>query len=632
MSKVPPVPPSEDKLGFTRQRMVGWFDPEQLAATAMKVVLSGVFGTYSDKRELQAALGAPRVWDYSKTRNEIWIDYVADLADGWDSTYTMAYLLSRPELRLPGAHLRQGRDGAPRPGTLARDKTQQRDALPRGRILIMGGDEVYPTPTRDEYRNRLEGPYRAALPHLDRNNPHLFAIPGNHDWYDGLTSFTRLFCQRRWIGAWKTRQNRSYFALKLPAGWWLWGTDLQFEADIDHPQLQYFTNVARKCMSAHERIILCTASPSWVDVGYGDKAAYGNLSYFERSVIHENGRTLAATITGDLHHYSRYEGSDRHQQKITAGGGGAYLYPTHRLPEKLSLPRGDTPKGTDPASEKEEYPRKQVFPDVPTSQRLAQSVFAFPYRNWKFGVMLAVLYLLYAWLIQSASKWLGGTSLVDLLARSEPPVSLGEGLLAFIRALAHAPASVVFTMVIIVGLTLFAKAEQHDAGWRRFARLVGAIHGVAHVLLCFGLIWLCAVLNLRVLPGPQGTADHPLQVILFMIEMMGFGWLAGGGLMGTYLYTSHKWLGMHANELFSARVIEDYKNFLRMHIAPDGALTIYPIGVERVCKSWRLASDRPPGSTWFEPADGVPVEQRARLIEEPVQVKVAAQVAKRVNA
>ena len=63
--------------------------------------------------------------------------------------------------------------------------------------------------------------------------PEVFALPGNHDWYDSLVSFTRLFCSQRWFQGWRTRQRRSYFALKLPGRWWLVATDFQLGSDID---------------------------------------------------------------------------------------------------------------------------------------------------------------------------------------------------------------------------------------------------------------------------------------------------------------------------------------------------------------------------------------------------------------
>ena len=40
-------------------------------------------------------------------------------------------------------------------------------------------------------------------------------------------------------------------------------------------------------------------------------------------------------------------------------------------------------------------------------------------------------------------------------------------------------------------------------------------------------------------------------------------------------------------QAFSALRIQDYKNFLRLHIARDGSLTIYPVKIERVPRRWR---------------------------------------------
>ena len=43
---------------------------------------------------------------------------------------------------------------------------------------------------------------------------------------------------------------------------------------------------------------------------------------------------------------------------------------------------------------------------------------------------------------------------------------------------------------------------------------------------------------------------------------------------------------VNVNELFAGQGIEDAKSFLRMHIAADGTLTVYPIGVDRICRQW----------------------------------------------
>lgn len=81
-----PETPREERpelLGFRRRPMVAWFDPRQLTDTAVRAGLSLVFGAYADKRELQAALKGPSVYDEFSGRDELWIDYVADLGDGY---------------------------------------------------------------------------------------------------------------------------------------------------------------------------------------------------------------------------------------------------------------------------------------------------------------------------------------------------------------------------------------------------------------------------------------------------------------------------------------------------------------------------------------------------------------------
>jgi hypothetical protein len=235
-------------LDFQRQKMVDWFSPSQLAKTGVQAVVSSIFGNYADKREIQAALSndeqSLKPYDFSD-KKEIWVDYVSDLGSGWNSTYSIAYLLGRKNLSVKGFR-------------------EQDYNLKRGNLLIMGGDEVYPVATPEEYKNRLVGPYRSSLSSVIDSGeaPTLFAIPGNHDWYDGLSSFMKLFCQQRWMGGWQTKQKRSYFAINLPGDWWLWGIDIQLSADIDKPQLDYFD---RMCSLAkkNDNIILCTAEPAW---------------------------------------------------------------------------------------------------------------------------------------------------------------------------------------------------------------------------------------------------------------------------------------------------------------------------------------------------------------------------------
>lgn len=134
--------------------MVHWFSPIVLLKTAKKVMDSTLFGQYADRRLVHAALDSPINEKTlikescggeegicgQKDQSEIWVDYVADLGDGFDSTYAIAYLIGQKNLQI--------NDGP---------------ELPRADCLIMGGDQVYPDASREEYKIRMQRSYRAAF-------------------------------------------------------------------------------------------------------------------------------------------------------------------------------------------------------------------------------------------------------------------------------------------------------------------------------------------------------------------------------------------------------------------------------------------------------------------------------------
>ena len=70
---------------------------------------------------------------------------------------------------------------------------------------------------------------------------------------------------------------------------------------------------------------------------------------------------------------------------------------------------------------------------------------------------------------------------------------------------------------------------------------------------------------------------------------------------------------------FSAQSIDDRKGFVRLRIEPDGRLVVYPVGVEKVVRRWRIGAgsptDKPPRR--LLPVGGLPT---AQLIEEPVVI------------
>lgn len=586
-------PASEEELGFKRREMVDWFDPGQLAKTGVKVLLSAILGAYADKREMQAALHPPDeeeqlVFDYS-ARQEIWMDFIADMGDGWDSTYTIAWLAAQEKLKPEGCD----------------------SHTERGRILILGGDEVYPTAKREEYQDRFIGPYQSAMPRVDGEDPpDLFAIPGNHDWYDGLTSFLRLFCQERKIGDWRTRQNKSYFAIKLPHNWWIWGIDIQFEADIDKPQIEYFERVAQEHMKDGDRIILVNAQPSWVSAEE-NPTGYGNLDFFVRQTILKHKGRAPVMLTGDLHHYCRYEAEETGRQYITAGGGGAYLYATHRMPDTISLTEGERTLTCK---------RKGEFPYIKDSRRLRSGVLLFPFKSWKFSALLAFLYTFFAWLIQSTTR-MEDKSFMDQIKSFSilSAADISSVLYYFLNAIKHSPSIVVFIVVLVFGLKAFSDARSEAGKW-----IVGILHAATHVSLNLLLIWSFAYINLN-----DGIIKNTLEIrdvrgaeqlrhaLIFSVEMLVIGGLLGGLLMGFYLYVSEVIGGRHTNEVFSAQRIPDYKNFLRLRIDETGTLTIYPIGVTRACRKWKYRPEASDSKPWFEP-DGSSI--KSRLIEKPIRI------------
>src|SRR6266852_6005830 len=94
---------SEAPAVTDRAKMVGWYDPGQLVKTGLNVAVSTIFGQYADHRLIEALATAKTSGYYDYTvhssitagnqivddpkspRAEIWIDYAADVGEGWNS-------------------------------------------------------------------------------------------------------------------------------------------------------------------------------------------------------------------------------------------------------------------------------------------------------------------------------------------------------------------------------------------------------------------------------------------------------------------------------------------------------------------------------------------------------------------
>ncbi len=572
---------------YIQPKMVNWYDAKQLASTGLKAVISGTFGHYADNRQLQAVLSTNNDVVSFNDQSDIWIDYVSDTGDGFNSTFSIAKLISERNLKLA---LKKDYSGGKQDENI--DLHKEGVVTQPGRILIFGGDEVYPTPEMIEYENRFKVPFRAANPDKqfgnDNDRPKMFAIPGNHDWYDGLSNFLKLFCQKRRIGSWQTMQNRSYFAIELPYNYWLLGIDVQLNSEIDQPQKEYFQRIAINNMKDGDKVILCTAEPAWVyHQMYDDNESYKRLKYFEQLYITDDAYNLigkkfklVATITGDLHHYSHYdeekEGYTNHL--ITAGGGGAFLHPTHLLPDKLTK-LVDVNFSFQKSRIKKVPELKAEFPSKHDSRKLAFRNFAFPFFNKQFVLFLAGLQLLLTWILQGTTYNNINGTFIEQLAKNE---TWNDSFKLIFVTLIHNPFFILISAVLIFGCMAFTDTRRI----KRLNLFLGLPHGIIQWLNI--MVWLCLFSKFyqHVFPGIQ---QMPI-IISSTITAAVCGGISGAFIFGIYLWLSVNILKVHLDEGFSSLAYQHYKNFLRIHITKDH-LTIYPVGVDRVTTNWKQSGE-----------------------------------------
>lgn len=560
---------SVQEIGFTPQPAVRWLSPTELVRTGVQVAASTKLAEFLDRREfLGPSPDAADGTDLS-AHPELWIDYVSDCGDGFDAAATVADALARETLQLGG------------------------ETTPAGRLLVMGGDQAYPYASMNEYQNRLVGPYRSMLPWTEEPRM-LFAVPGNHDWYDGLASFLKQFCQGRWIGGWKTVQTRSYFAVDLPGPWQLWAIDIALGTDIDEAQLDYFRARA-EALPPGAAIILCSAKPTWTET---EPDAHAALDFFERSVLADHG-VLRVSLTGDKHHYARYESRDG-EQKIIAGGGGAYLSPTHHLDEHLTLPPAGSREAAIHKPENvvvKEFSRCQTYPDQATSTSLRRLVFRRIFSNGSLPALVAGLYALLA-------------------------VPLIRAVLAF--ADNGWDGTIVSSLVLLVlvfllgwALVAFANIRPTLDSTKTLLRRGTTWLGIRHTGWHLGVM---AVPTVGVLLLCSDAAELPRQLIALVVAAL-VGATLGLLVLARYLLVADR-RNVNSNELFSAMRLEDYKCFLRIHLRPDHQLRIYPVAVPR-SRRWQFVADPNDfAKRWFAPAGGDPsgVAGEPFLIEEPITV------------
>jgi hypothetical protein len=579
------------RLGFTPQDQVRWLAPAQLSRTAIKVGLSSLFADFADRREVQAALPMPPIEVAPNVDGGLWFDFVADLGDGFDPTFTVALLLAEERL---------GIDGLAGP-------------LPRGTVLVLGGDEVYPTPSATGYEDRTKGPYRAALPAaqppvLPHQQPLLLALPGNHDWYDGLAAFLRVFAQGRPIGGWRTEQTRSYFAVRLPGRWWLVGVDTQLGNYIDTPQIAYFREHLSGRVQPGDGVILCVPAPTWVHTGEGAPDDFNSLHWFERNVVERHpdhdgvlqptGARVRLWLTGDKHHYARYAeelGPDAEvgaaRQLVTCGLGGSFLTETHRLPEQLRLP---SPQSRMPLRETpSDFTLAARYPSPALTRALIPRLaslgpFGAPMRNpglWRLCGFVQALVVLVL------------TSVLAVQLQVDPVGALRAS--GWQGVLHLAGQALVWGTVVVAGLSLTPVMR---------GRLPSPPSEVVWAVLLQLVVSFATVAAAASVPWPASWAPWAVLGLVLLATVVVSG-LVASYAFALYILTSR--IHVVRGWQMSAQAVEDYKGFLRLRLDPDGTVTVYPIALDQVCHDWRLDGVRP------APASGLPVPH---LIEPPFRV------------
>ncbi|MGM7669295.1 hypothetical protein [Microbacterium sp. A93] len=598
----------ESALGFRPRGQVRWLSPPELVRSGVRVLVAQTFASYADSRETQAVM-PQQLLDVDRFRSadgHWWIDFVADLGDGFDATYTVAMQLCQQRLT------------ATTPGDGTVD-------LPTSQLLILGGDLVYPTASSQAYEDRMVGPYRAASadPFADptEGTPNaaprdsataaLLALPGNHDWYDGLTSFMRMFGQGEAVGRWQTLQSRSYFAARLQPGWWLVGLDSQLGSYIDRPQLEYFHQAVTTRLAPGDAIILCAASPTWASTAE-DPNAFNSLAFFEDNyllnrrdaatgTLEPTGAAVRLRISGDKHHYARYaeqaqgaaagDGQPGATQLVTCGLGGAYLMGTDRLAETIILPpeesrmrrrRPDhTPYALGPA----------VYPTRTEARALHRRLLNpfdrhwLPLRNPWFGFWMGAAHVVLFILLAA------GIAITSRL--SLPAAIRNTDLLEALAILGWVYGLPVALFMVIAGLR-----RAPPSSWQSLLFLV------VQLMVSGGVLLLVI--------GMAEVAQLPLPAVLGVVAVAGC--LAGSEAFALHLVMAPP--GQMGDLKMTGLAYEGGKGFVRMHLSPDGELTLYPLLMETVVSDWEIRS-APGGRAIPVPAAGLP---RMRLLEDPVVI------------
>uniref|UniRef100_A0A8R7THT1 Calcineurin-like phosphoesterase domain-containing protein n=1 Tax=Triticum urartu TaxID=4572 RepID=A0A8R7THT1_TRIUA len=639
--------------------MVPWYSgtSADLFKTAFDLMVSvTLFVGRFDMRMMQAAMKSTTdetrnddvLYDYFNEREDLWFDFVADTGDGGNSSYTVARLLAQPSIQtVIGGSMH---------------------TLPRGNLLVIGGDLAYPNPSSFTYERRFFGPFEYAMqpprwykaehiavdkpevpPGVSKmkkyDGPQCFIIPGNHDWFDGLNTFMRYICHKSWLGGWFLPQRKSYFALQLPKGWWIFGLDLALHGDIDVYQFKFFAELCRNKVGENDSVIIVTHEPNWLLDWYWKETTGKNVSHLIQDYL--NGR-CKLRMAGDLHHFMRHSAtpSDKPtfvEHLLVNGCGGAFLHPTHVFKnfERFS---GTT------------YECKAAYPSYEESSGIALgNILKFRKKNWQFDIIGGFIYFILVFSmfpqcnlvhILNEETWSGrlqsfsstiwnallfifehsyvssvGSLTLLMASYSFVPSKLTRkkrAIIGSLHVLAHLTAALVLMLLMELGIEicirnhLLATSGYHPLyDWYRSmesehfpdptglrTRLEQWTLGlypacIKYLMSAFDVPEVMAVTRINICKNGMMSLSRSV-LIMYYTSVFIYFWIFSTPVVslifGSYLYICINWFHIHFDEAFSSLRIANYKSFTRFHIKKDGDLEIFTLAVDKVTSKYSTCS------------------------------------------
>jgi hypothetical protein len=301
----------------------------------------------------------------------------------------------------------------------------------------------------------------------------------------------------------------------------------------------------------------------------------------------KSGKSVPIILTGDLHYYARHEAHlcNGLRQFIICGGGGAFGLGTTQTPSSIQVNSYD--------SEPTDAKLQQTFPDKQQSIQARRGVFGFPLVNRAFSALLGATQMIILWLLSSPltpvapDQLCSGDFSASWIARNMCTPFDTEGLwsiftLTFFRL--GSPGILITLAIVLAAFGVFGLSGKQHGGRSSIALAVGCLHGLSQCVLGIASIWIVSHVAWTFLGGSVLVTVSILLLSFLQISIL------GGALFAAYLFFTHKFLGMHDQEVFSAQGIEQFKSFLRIKIAPEG-LSIYPIGLSNPACEWVLAPE-----------------------------------------